>query len=86
MKLVAYLVLHGALTRALAWQIPGSWVAAPRALGETRRWAEAAAAATAAEMELWPQPEIGDIVTFAGKWKGESAVGRVAMLQVPMSA
>lgn len=86
MKLVACLVLQGALTRALAWQTPGTRVAAPRALGGTRRWAEAAAAATAAEMELWPKPAIGDIVTFAGKWKGEAAVGRVAMLQVPTPA
>ena len=40
--------------------------------------------ATSAEVEKWPQPEIGDIVTFDGKWKGESAIGRIAMLQVGM--
>jgi len=28
-----------------------------------------------------PFPEIGDVVTFAGKWPGEAAVGRIATLQ-----
>ena len=28
-----------------------------------------------------PEPAVGDIVTFPGKWKGEAAVGRIAMLQ-----
>jgi len=82
MQLVAHLVLQCAIARSFAWQTPRFSVMAPRVNQGVRCWAETATVATSAETEKWPQPEIGDIVTFDGKWKGESAVGRIAMLQV----
>ena len=84
MKLVAHLVLQCAIARSLAWQTPRCSFNTPRIKRGLRRWAETATVATSAEVEKWPQPEIGDIVTFDGKWKGESAIGRIAMLQVGM--